>query len=200
MQVGPDGSARTMNLLDSGLMPYNRINWSVFPVADPLLAARAPTPGSAGYDALVHQFVKESAPDQVEEMAANFYQTFANTVKLRDAFPHGGGDPALLTLLNLEIWGLPTSLPQRDPGNHDFVYLRFQRGIMHYDAATGTTQGLLLADYLKSIMTGMNLPFDLEEQARGSHFYKQYNPSNPNWVDRPDQLPDTDLTSAFERS
>jgi hypothetical protein len=87
----------------------------------------------------------------------------------------------------------------RDPNNYNFVYLRYQRGIMHYDATNGYTQGLLLADYLKSIMTGQNLPGDLEEQARGSQFYKQYNSAKANWVDRPDQLPGTNLAYAFER-
>ena len=199
MQLGPDGAARTMNILDPGLMPYTKINGSTFPAPDPSVAAQAPAPGVPGYDVLVQQFVKNFAPDQFEGMNVNFYQAFVNTVKLQDAFPQGGGDPALLPLLNLEMWGVPTSRPQRDPNNGNFVYLRFQRGIMHYDATNAVTQGLLLADYLKSIMTGVGLPSDLDAQANGSQFYHQYNPNNPNWVDRPDQLPATNLTYAFER-
>lgn len=199
MQLGPDGSARTMNLLDQGLMPYTKINGSTFPAPDPTVIAAAPVPGSVDYDVRVQDFIKNYAPNQFEGMNVNFYQAFVNTVKLQDAYPQGGGDPALLPLLNLEMWGMPTSRPQRDPNNGNFVYLRFQRGIMHFDATNGVTQGLLLADYLKSIMTGSSLPSDLDAQANGSQFYHQYNPNKTNWVDRSDVLPATDLTYAFER-
>ena len=54
-----------------------------------------------------------------------------------------------MPLINLEIWGLPTSKPVRDERNHNFVYQRLQRGILHYDATTGTTQGILLGDAWK---------------------------------------------------
>lgn len=199
MQLGPDGGARTMNVLDPGLMPYTRINGSTFPAPDSYLATLAPAPGSPDYASRVQEFVMKYAPNQYEGMNVNFYQAFRNTVTMQDAFPHGGGNTDLLPGLNLEMWGVPTSYPQRDPNNHNFVYLRFQRGIMHYDATNGYTQGLLLADYLKSIMTGSNLPSDLESQARDSRFYRQYNPSRANWIERPDQLPGTDLTFAFEK-
>ena len=36
---------------------------------------------------------------------------------------------------------------------------------MHYDKGCGCTQGLLLADYLKALITGVNLPADLAAQA-----------------------------------
>ena len=84
-----------------------------------------------------------------------------------------------------------------DPHNHDFVYLRFQRGIMMFDARCACTQGMLLADYLKSILTGQNLPADLDQEAKDSPFYQQYDPSAPNWVHDPRVLPDTDLSNAF---
>ena len=39
---------------------------------------------------------------------------------------------------------------------------------MHYDKVCGCTQGLLLADYLKALLTGDNLPGDLAAQAISS--------------------------------
>jgi hypothetical protein len=111
----------------------------------------------------------------------------------------GKAQPSLLAGLNLELWGVPISEPAVDPNNGNFVYQRFQRGIMHYDKTTGVTQGLLLADYFKSIITGQNLPADLDQEARGSRFYRQYDASHLNWVARPDQLPNTYLAFAFER-
>jgi hypothetical protein len=96
------------------------------------------------------------------------------------------------------MWGVPTSAPTFDPNNHNFVYLRFQRGmIMMFDATCTCTQGILLADYLKSILTWQNLPADLSKEAQGSPFFNQYDPSQPNWVHNPTFLPKTDLTQAF---
>jgi hypothetical protein len=112
------------------------------------------------------------------------------------AFPNGG-DASLLPGFDLEMWGIPTSQPVADPRNANFIYQRFQRGIMMYDASCGCTQGVLLADYLKSVITGANLPGDLEVEARGSPLYRQYDTSRPSWVRNPTLLPDTDLTNAF---
>jgi hypothetical protein len=94
-----------------------------------------------------------------------------NSVRLEEAFPDGAANPALLPLLSLEVWGFPTSAPARDPGNANFIYQRFQRGIMHYDRACGCTQGLLLADYLKALILDEGVPADLEAQAQGSPLF-----------------------------
>ena len=199
MQLRPDGSVTTMNILDGGLMPYTQINQAVFPAADPSLIGRAPAPGTPGYGSAILAFTRTNAPDSWQSLPVGFYRTFVNTVRATDAFPNGQGNLALLPGFNLELWGVPTSPPAFDPRNRNFVYQRFQRGIMHYDRTTGTTQGLLLADYLKSIITGQNLPPDLEAQARSSPLYRQYDPAQPGWISRPAALPASDLTMAFER-
>lgn len=198
MQLRQDGSVTTLNLLDAGLMPYVKINGSVFPNADPALLAKVPATGSSGYDAAVLDYVRATAPDTWQSLAVNFYRTFLNTVTSKDAFPDGNGNPALLPGFDLELWGVPTSAPAFDPGNHNFVYQRFQRGIMHYDKTSGMTQGLLLADYLKAIITGEGLPPDLDSQARSNPLYRQYDPTKPGWIARPNDLPNSDLTDAFE--
>ena len=94
------------------------------------------------------------------------------------AFP-SGGNPDMLPGVNLELAGAVTSPPFTDPNNPNFIYQRFQRVILHYDAASGTTQPILLADYFKAILTGENLPSDLAEQASRSRFFMQYNPDVP---------------------
>ena len=110
----------------------------------------------------------------------------------------------MVPLLNLEIWGTPTSRPTPDPGNGEFVYLRFQRGILHFQGHDGQgnpiTEGILLGDWFKSLITGRNLPADLEAQAlaEGSPFLRQYDPGKPRWVADPARLLDTDMTLAFE--
>jgi hypothetical protein len=84
-----------------------------------------------------------------------------------------------------------------DANNHDFIYLRWQRGIMMYDASCTCTQGILLADYLKDILTGQNLPADLAQEAANSPLLDQYDPGAPLWLRHPGVLPGTDLTNAF---
>jgi hypothetical protein len=199
MQQFPDGSVHLLNLLDPGLLPYRSFNFSVFPAPDPALMRQAPAVGSANYDTAVIAFVQQHAPDGWNGLSVHFYQTFTSTVTLQSAYPSGGGNPNLIPALNLEIWGVPTSAPAYDPNNHNFVYLRFQRGIMHYAAGCNCTRGILLADYLRSILTGQNLPADLAQEAAGSRFSRQYDPTATNWVRDPTRLPATNLIEGFER-
>ncbi|HEV7214891.1 MAG TPA: hypothetical protein VGP33_07165 [Chloroflexota bacterium] len=198
VQIAADGSPQTINLLDPGLLAFNRFNNSTFPAEDPALIATAPTPGSPDYGQQAIAWALANAPDTWQGIPVNFGQTFLTTVSLTDAYPAGGGNPSLVPLLNLELWGLPTSAPAFDPHNHNFVYQRFQRGVMHYDAGCGCTQGILLADYLKALLLDRHVPADLAEEAAGSPFLGQYAPTASGWLARPGSLPGTDLTRAFE--
>lgn len=198
LQVQPDGGVTVMNLLDSGMMPYTRVNSSTFPAPDLELIQSAPSLDSPDYAERAIAFVLHNTPDVWNGIPVGFRRQFMNTVTFRDAFPEGNGNAGLLSLMNLELLGMPTSKPQWDPNNRNFVYQRFQRGMLHYDVSTGQTQGLLLGDYFKSVLTGRGLPPDLEQQASTSRFYKQYNPTRPGWVDRPEELPNTKLEGAFE--
>ncbi len=162
------------------------------------MTAGAPAPGTPGYDQALIPFIRERAPDSWQGKQVNFWSTFIGTVTLGEAFPNTTADPAILPLLALEIWGLPTSQPAYDPNNKNFVYLRFQRGVMHFDYTTGTTQGVLLADWFKQIIIGEKLPADLAKDAKNSPFLKQYSRTNYRGLNRPDVLTGTDLTDAFE--
>jgi hypothetical protein len=193
-QCGAGTAARTMNLLDPDLMPYDQINFSAFPAHDPQVASNAPPPGAPNYGVAVLDYVRRAAPEAFQGLPARFFSTFVSTVPGADP----AADPDLAALVNLEIWGFPTSGPALDPSNRSFVYQRFQRGIMHYDHSTGVTRGILLADYLKSILTGRDLPPDLAAQAANSRFFRQYCPGAPGWTCRPNELAATDLTFAFE--
>ena len=163
-QCGSNGVA-TMNLLDDGLLPYTRMNGSVFPASDPSLTAATPKTSNANYGSAILDFVRANASDTFDGEPVNFGATFFNTVTADQA---PDADESLLAGFDLEIWGAPTSRPAYDPSNRNFIYQRFQRGIMHYDKTCGCTQGLLLADYLKDLITGKNLPVDLAAQAFNS--------------------------------
>jgi hypothetical protein len=197
MQLQGDGSVQTLNLLDPGLMPYTNINQSVFPAPDPAVVSATPPVSDPNYSTDIITFTQQNAPDTFDGQPVNFYQTFSSTVTCQDAFPNQDCQQNLLPLLNLQIWGAPTSKPAYDPTNHNFIYQRFQRSIMHFDAGCSCTQGLLLADYFKAIMTGENLPPDLAQEAAGSKYFKQYDPSKPMSIARPADLPGSDLTDAF---
>jgi len=170
----------------------------VFPGPDPALAAQAPPTSSPTYAQDVAAFVKRVSPDTWNGQPVGFFTLFNTTVPVDIAFPGQTPNPDLVTLLNLEIWGVPTSNPAADPGNGGFVYQRYQRGIMHYDASCGCTQGILVGEYLKSVITNKNLPPDLAQDMKGSRYNAQYSPGSPGWVARPAELPNTDMTAAFE--
>ncbi|MGH7860836.1 MAG: Kelch repeat-containing protein, partial [Candidatus Dormibacteraceae bacterium] len=193
VQIGPAGQARLSNVLDPGLLPYTSFNFATVPAFDPAVAQAAPP---ATNSAATLAFVHVHAPNAFQGLPVNFDRTFRSSVSSAVAFP-SGGDPILLPGFDLELWGIPTSQPMVDPRNHDVVYLRFQRGIMMFDTRCTCTQGMLLADYLKSILIGQNLPADLAQEAKDSPFYQQYDPGRPNWVHDPSRLPNSDLTNAF---
>jgi hypothetical protein len=170
-----------INLLDPEIFPYTRVNGSVFPSPDDQLKAQTPAVGSPEYANII-PFIQMNTPDQFSGQPVNFWQTFQ---------ARGG----------LEVLGAPISHPQPDPSNANFIYMRFQRVILHYRQGIGT-EPLLLADYLKQIMLGPNapnLPQDLQQQASSSRFYAQYCRGGTRWICRPDALPGTDLTFAFEQ-
>ena len=184
-------------------MPYTQFNGATFPAVDPGLLSRAP---SVTDQSAVIAFIKEYVPDSWQGLSVHFYSTYMSTVNAQIAFP-SGGDLGLLPGFNLEMWGLPTSLPATDPNNHNFVYQRFQRGILMYDASTGLTQGVLLADYLKGMLTLHGIPDDLWTVAcdgptnaygqNPSPFCGQYSPGGGTYLARPDALPETNLSRAF---
>ena len=68
---------------------------------------------------------------------------------------------------------------------------------MHFSRTTGLTQGLLLGDWFKRVMIGVDLSPDLSAEVRQSRFFAQYAPSRPLALDRPNDLPDTSLAQAF---
>jgi hypothetical protein len=195
-QVCADGQPRLVNLLDPEIFPYTQVNGSTFPAPDAGLKASTPPVADPNYATAILDFVRANAADNALGRPVGFGRTFFGSVSAAQART---SDPGILGLLDLEVWGAPISGPMADPNNSNFVYQRFQRGIMHYDATTGVTRGILLADYLKAILTAQNLPDDLREQARGSRLYSQYMPGAPLWVARPTDLPGTDLSWAFEQ-
>ncbi|MDQ3809066.1 MAG: hypothetical protein M3336_02130 [Chloroflexota bacterium] len=192
LQLQGGGTVARLNLLDPGILPVTRANQSVFPPPDPSLASEAPRPDDPAYATRVVDYIRAVSPDTWNGLPVGFSGLFNSTV------PAQGVSPEVRTLLNLEIWGLPTSRPAFDPGNSGFVYQRFQRGIMHFRSDCVCTEGILVGDYLKAVLTGRDLPPDLADDMRGSRFFAQYAPGASGWIARPAELANSDLTAAFE--
>jgi hypothetical protein len=197
-------NVQLMNVLDPEIFPYTRVNGSIFPGPDDNLKNATPKVSDPNYATAILAFVRDNAPDQFMGQQVNFGQTFLSSVTAAQA---NTSDPNLLGLFDLEIWGAPISQPAPDPSNANFIYQRFQRGIMHYTVGQGT-RGILLADYVKQILYGstlpggapnQNLPADLAQQAQGSKYFGQYCPGATRWLCRPNALADSDLTFAFEQ-
>ncbi|MBV9171790.1 MAG: hypothetical protein JOZ81_17095, partial [Chloroflexi bacterium] len=180
IQLCGNGSPALINMLDPDIFPYTKVNGSTFPAADDAMKNSTPQVNSPTYSTDIVSFINANVPDNWQGHQVNFLQTFNST----------GG---------LNVWGAVISQPAPDPSNQNFIYQRFQRGIMHFDQTQNITQRILLADYQKSIMTNQNVPPDLLAQAQSSRFFKQYCPGNAGWLCRPNDLSGTDLTFAFER-
>jgi hypothetical protein len=177
IQVCQGQGAALINLLDPEIFPYTQVNGSTFPGPDPTIKNNTPQVGSPTYATDIVNFVQTVVPDTFNGQPVNFLQTFN-------------------ALGGLTIWGAPISNPAPEPTNPNFIYQRFQRGIMHFIAGQGT-QSILLADYLKAIMMNQNVPPDLLAQSRETRFFNQYCPGQTAWLCRPGELPATDLTFAF---
>jgi len=195
VQICPGRLPALLNVLDEEIFPYTVVNGSTFPSVDQRLKAATPKVDDADYGSTVLRFVRDNAPDSVEGRQVNFGRTFFGAITSAMA---GTDDPNLLGLLALEVWGAPISEPRPDPNNADFVYQRFQRGIMHHIVSQGATRGILLADYVKELLRDQEVPADLRAQAQGSRLLAQYCPGAPGWLCRPAELSGTDLTFAFE--
>jgi hypothetical protein len=178
IQVCEGQGAALINMLDPEIFPYTQVNGSTFPAPDTALKNSTPPVGSPTYSEDINAFIAANVPDNALGQPVNFNMTFN-------------------TLGGLTIWGAPISKPQADPANANFVYQRFQRGIMHYVVGQGT-QSILLADYLKAILMNKDVPPDLAAQSRETRFFNQYCPGSTLWLCRPNDLAGTDLTFAFQ--
>jgi hypothetical protein len=197
LEIQSDGTVMPVSILDPDVLPITHIDGLNLPAADPDVVAAAPTPDSPDYVTQALAFINVYVPDDWNGLQVNFQSTFLNSVTCADAFGADPCDPSQLPALDLQLWGLPTSLPTTDPLNPDFVYQRFQRGIMHYARNTGLTQGLLIGDWLKRVIIGVDLSPDIGAEVRSSRFFAQYAPSRPLALDRANDLPDTSLAQAF---
>src|SRR5688500_8550453 len=193
MQLQGNGRVALLNVLDPELLPFTRFGDLTVPPASPAFAVGAPLQGSATYADDASRFVATSVPNTWQGGSVGFLDAF-----LAPGRAAGTADPLLQVLIGLELYGFPTSAPAVDPNNTTFVYQRFQRTVLHFDANTGVAQPLLLADALKSLITGRGAAPALLAQAEGSPLIGQYNPARPLWLLRPELLPGSDLTAAFE--
>jgi hypothetical protein len=124
-------------------LPYQRFDGLTVPAVDPALTFVAPSPDQPNYAARLAAYLSATVGPQF----ASAYST--------------------------DVLGLPTSSPKADPNNPNFVYQRFQNGILMADASSGTVAPLPLGQYFKAVLTGAQLPPDLASEAAQSPLLRQ---------------------------
>ncbi|HEX6513572.1 MAG TPA: glycosyl hydrolase [Chloroflexota bacterium] len=189
VQVDAKGNVQPHNLLDD-LTAVQHVGGLTLPSPDAALIAAAPAVGTPDYAARMLDFLRQQVPDSFDGQPVNFLQTYLGSVP-------GAGDTGLQLLFGLEIWGVPTSRPTYDPANHGFIYQRFQRGVMHYQQAKQATEGLLVGDWFKQLLTGRDVPPDLAADAGKGPFFQQYDPGANHGPLRPQDMPGANLDGAF---
>jgi hypothetical protein len=197
LEIRPDGTVAPTNVLTEDFLPITHMDGLILPSIDPDLVGSAPSVSSPDYLSQARSFVSVYVPDVWNDLPVNFQTTYLESVSCADAFGDQPCDPSQLAALAFELWGLPTSQPTADTLNGEFVYQRFERGIMHFSTATGLTQGLLVGDWVKRVLIGLNLSPDLDSAVLRSPLYNQFAPSRPLGLARPNELPDTTLAQAF---
>jgi hypothetical protein len=144
LQVGPDGSVSVLPLTGVGFLPFSAFDGLSVPGIDPAVSFVAPKPDQANYAA---------------RLAAYLTATVS---------------PRLTSVYASDVWGMPTSTLKADPHNPNFVYQRFENGILMADLSTGSAGPLAMGSYFKAVLTGQNVPADLAAEAATSPFYKRF--------------------------
>lgn len=194
------GTVSTVDLHAMNAVPFRNVGGRTVPEIDQRLLATAPSPALPDYGAQVQAFIKANAPDTFEGVPVGFYKAFQGTVRFEDAFPEGTGERGLLTGFAQEVWGLPVSRPQRDPGQPNVIALRWERGTMIFDSLTNVVSAAPLGQAFRAVVTGEGLTPEQAAltTAAGSPFLSQANGPLPSGVARPAELPDTALAEAFK--
>lgn len=198
LQLQADESVLPMSLLDPRVMPITRLNGSTLPGPNAALLGARPLPGAEDFAARADAFLAEVAPDEWNGLPVAFGSSVRATVSCADlAGTDSSCDDQALAAVAVEVWGFPVSEPAFDPSNTNFVYQRFDRGILQFDRTSGQTQWLLLGDLFKRVLLGADLPPDVRALMAGSRYYAQYNAFVPSGLARPGQLTETSLAGAF---
>jgi len=201
IEVRADGSVGTLDLVDGAFLPLTAIGGPGL-APDPALVARLPASGTATDAQLVATYLDATAPNDWNGMPVRFGGTFRSMVRCPDLIGVAACDNGTLLSAAADLWGLPTASPVLDPHSPDFVYLRFQRGVMVHSRKAGETQWLLLGELLKQVLLGRQLPPEIFNQITSSpvysRFYAQFDPQARDGVARPSELPNTSLVGAFQ--
>ena len=189
-------TVRPVNLLDPDFLPVRHVGGLTLPAHDPAVAIQAPPPSTPNYGSAVEQYLQQMVPNTWNGAPVHFRDYYLSSAP--------GVSGATKALVALELWGFPTSHPAYDPTNHNFIYQRFQRGVLHYDATHHVTRGILLGDAFKAVLRGINLSPDLRADMAGSPLLELYAPGQPSaiareapWLQPPITRANTNMTGAF---
>jgi hypothetical protein len=118
LAAGPVSAQQTDSVQQSDLAGLT------LPPVDPEVAFVAPNPDQPNYATRLQVFLQATVPDTWSGQPVQFLSTYSDA---------DGAD----------ILGVPTSAPKADPNNPNFIYQRFQSGVLFYNASEGSTQVVL---------------------------------------------------------
>jgi hypothetical protein len=201
IEVRPDGSVGTLNLVDGDFLPLAAVAGPGL-APDAGLLARLPKPGSPGFAQQASAYLDSAAPNEWNGMRARFGTTYRAMLKCSDLAGVASCTGSTTFSAVNDLYGLPTGKPVADPHSTDYAYLRFQRGVMVYSRTASDTQWLLLGELFKQVLLGNPLPPEVLNQISASpayaRFYAQYDPLARDSLARPNELPGTSLAGAFQ--
>ncbi len=174
-------------------MPYSPIDGYTIPAADPDWVASMPAPTAADFAGQAREYIQSWLLDSAKGLPVGFRTRYLETIppwSFRN-------DPDARFRAALELWGFPTGDVTLDPNRSGVAYQRFERAVFMYDEAVGSTRLLPLGRYLQNVLIGSYAMPDLADQAATSPLWQQYRPRAVNWMNRPADLPGTDLSAAF---
>lgn len=187
LQIWADGSVHPLNLLDPDVLPLTTLGAATFPDYDRAVASRWPDPAAPDYAQAVLDYLNAMVPDQWDGQLVSFRATYLAPA------PVDG-------VAAVDVWGPPTSLPAYDPDDPRFIYQRFERGILRYDSWSGFTSGVPLGEAFASVLRGDPALADLAPEVSNSRYWAHYDPAQARALARPEELPNTDLSAAFDAS
>jgi hypothetical protein len=203
IEVRSDGSVGTLNLVDGDLLPLTALGGPDM-APDPSLLARLPPPAPQGYAQRAAAYLDSTAPNDWNSLPVHFGAAYRSTLRCADLVGVSPCNDETLLAAEAALWGLPTARPAPDRHTPDFVYLRFQRGVMVYSRAASDTQWLLLGEMFKQVLLGGPLSPEVLSQINASptyaRFYAQYDPLRADGLARPDELPATSLAGGFRNT
>src|SRR5438093_7231216 len=102
-------------------------------------------------------YVRNNLPAEIDGYPTDFYRTFAESIGPLDPEITDPTAQAIAVLQNLDVWGIPTSRPLRDPTTPGSYIVRLERGFFRFEPACRCTAPIPMGRYFRSRSTSADV-------------------------------------------